>query len=177
VAPTKFLVEILEAFRLVLRAYPGAELHILGGVQPRHADYARRFLETAGDALGRTVFLHGPSADGPDELYAYDAALVLGRHQGCPNACLEALAAGVPIVGNDSGGTRELIVPNRTGWLVGDLAPQTVATALLEALSDPDRARRRSRRGRVHVAKRFSIDRMALRYERLFRALRKRGMR
>ena len=34
----------------------------------------------------------------------FDVALVLGEHQGCPNACLEALAAGVPVVANDSGG-------------------------------------------------------------------------
>jgi len=175
VAPTKFLEEIVNAFRIVLATHPRAQLHVYGGAEPRHSDYARSVVARAADLIGRHVFLHGATFDAPSVLHRHDVALVLGVHQGCPNACLEALAAGVPLVANDSGGTREIVIDGRTGWLVGDVAPRTVATALLSVLADPVEARRRARRGRAHVARRFSIDGMAKDYSRLFRQLRKRG--
>ena len=175
IAPTKFLKEIVDAFRIVLATHPRAKLHVYGGAEPRHADYARSIVVQAADLIGRHVFLHGATPGAPDALHGHDVALVLGVHQGCPNACLEALAAGIPLVANDSGGTREIVVDGRTGWLIGDVAPWTIAAALLSVIGDPAEARRRARCGRAHVARRFSIESMANAYRRLFRQLRKKG--
>lgn len=172
IAPAKFTAEILAAFRIILAAHPRARLHFYGGVEPRHADYARSVLAKAGDLLGAHVVLHGAMHDAPAGLHRHDVALVLGVHQGCPNACLEALAAGVPLVANDSGGTREIVVDGRTGWLVRDTDPHTVAGAILDVLRDAPEARRRAQRGRAHVARHFSMERMASEYRRLFRQLR-----
>ena len=172
IAPTKFTAEILAAFRIVLAAHPRAQLHFHGGVEPRHADYARSVFADAGDLLGTQVLLHGAMHDAPAELHRHDVALVLGVHQGCPNACLEALAAGVPLVANDSGGTREIVVDGKTGWLVGDVDPHTVAIAILAALGDAREAQRRAARGRAHVARHFSMASMSEGYRRLFRQLR-----
>jgi glycosyltransferase involved in cell wall biosynthesis len=127
----------------------------------------------AADLVGREVTLHGATFDAPAALHAHDVAVVLGVHQGCPNACLEALAAGVPLVANDSGGTREIVVDGRTGWLVDGIAPQAVADAVLRVLGDPAEAGRRARLGRAHVERRFPMQRMAKEYRRLFRDLRK----
>jgi glycosyltransferase involved in cell wall biosynthesis len=46
-------------------------------------------------------------------------------------------------VANDSGGTRELVIAGKTGWLVREVTPDAVARALLGVLGDPDEARRR----------------------------------
>jgi glycosyltransferase involved in cell wall biosynthesis len=175
IAPTKFLEEIVHAFRIVLLTHPRAQLHVYGSAEPRHASYARSVVTQAADLLGHHVFLHGATCDAAHVLHRHDVAVVLGVHQGCPNACLEALAVGIPVVANDSGGTREIVIDGRTGWLVGDVAPQTVATALLAILADPAEAQRRAHRGRAHVAHRFSIEGMAKAYRRLFRQLRRKG--
>jgi len=74
-------------------------------------------------------------------------------------------------VANDSGGTRELVVPGRTGWLVAGTTPPAIAAALLEALTGPERARDRARRGHRHVSRRFSLARMTERYAELFATL------
>ena len=42
IAPTKFMVEIVEAMRLVRARVPAAELHVFGSAEPRHADTPRR---------------------------------------------------------------------------------------------------------------------------------------
>jgi glycosyltransferase involved in cell wall biosynthesis len=171
VAPSKFLVEIVAAMRRVWAQRPDAELHVLGTAELRHREYADAFLHAAGDELGRRVHVHGAAFDAPERLADYDVAIVLGEHQGCPNAVLEALAAGVPVVANDSGGTRELIVDGQTGLLVRDRDPTSVAAALLRILSDTALAQRLSRAGRARVMRRYSMQRMADAYVKLFNSV------
>jgi len=168
IAPSKFLLEILAAWHLVRARVPGAELHVLGPAETRHRDYAGRVLAAAGDDLDRGVFVHGATPDAPERLADYDVAVVLGESQGCPNAVLEALAAGVPVVANDSGGTRELILDGRTGLLIRQRHPEVVAAAVTRLLEDPDLARTLSEAGRVHVARAFSMTTMARAYQTLF---------
>jgi glycosyltransferase involved in cell wall biosynthesis len=170
-APSKFVAEAIAAMALVRRRLPAAELHVIGGAEPRHAAFAAGLVALAGSELDRSIFFYGPDADVPARLAEFDAALVLGHHQGCPNGCLEALAAGVPVVANDSGGTREQVVHGRTGWLLRSTDPAEIAAALVEALADRAEARRRALAGRERVVRRFSMARMADSYLRLFRAL------
>lgn len=172
IAPSKYLVEIVEAMREVWLSFPYAQLHVLGRAEVRHADYARLFLRYLDAELGRRVFVHGAAFDAPERIAEYDIALVLGENQGCPNAVLEAMAAGVPVVANDSGGTRELIVDGRTGLLLPDREPRSVARALARLLSDQALADRLARAGLAQVKRRFSMTRMARDYERLFKGLR-----
>ena len=168
IALTKFLLEIVAAWRLVRAAVPDVELHLVGPVEARHRDYGERVLAAIGDDLERGVFVHGPAPDAPERLARYDVAIVLGESQGCPNAVLEALAAGVPVVANDSGGTRELIVDGRTGLLLGDRAPATIAAAVLRLLRDPALARTLADAGRAHVSHDFTMVAMADSYQTLF---------
>jgi glycosyltransferase involved in cell wall biosynthesis len=171
IAPSKHLLEALAAMRLLWARCPHAELHVLGPAEPRHARYAEAFAAAAGADLGMRVFLHGAAFGAPEALADYDAALVLGTHQGCPNAVLEALAAGLPVVANDSGGTREAVRDARTGVLLQDCEPSAIARALERVLVDARFARRLSVRGRRHAARRFSIPGMKRAYLALFESL------
>jgi glycosyltransferase involved in cell wall biosynthesis len=167
IAPTKFLLEIVAAWRLVRAAVLGTELHVLGTAEARHRAYAERLLAAVGDDLDAGVFVHGAAPDAPARLADYDVAVVLGESQGCPNAVLEALAAGVVVVANDSGGTRELIIHGRTGLLLRERDPAAVAAAVTRLLLDPALAARLSAAGRAHVARAFSMATMAAAYQAL----------
>ena len=173
IAPSKFLLEAIESMRLLWRHVPGAQLHVIGTAEPRHRDYALRVTAAAGQetlngARARVVF-HGPAFDAPDQLATYDTLLVLGRHQGCPNVILEALALGVPVLANDSGGTRELVIHEKTGLLLDGIDPAAIAASLRRLIEHPEFARKLSARGKTHVRKHFSIERMRDRYLHLFR--------
>ena len=171
IAPTKFLVEIVEAMALVRRRLPAAELHVFGSAEPRHQAYAEMLRNTIGEALGRWVFLHGGSGRTIDALPDFDAFVVIGQDQGSPNALLEAMAAGVPCVANDDGGTAEQLAHERTGLLVADRSPATIASAITRMLIDRDLAERVASAGRRHVLASCGLERMASQYERLFTAL------
>jgi glycosyltransferase involved in cell wall biosynthesis len=60
---------------------------------------------------------------------------------------VEPLLAGVPVVSTDAGGIPDLIRDGDTGWLVSPGNPEALARAVLEALSNPKEARRRTDRG------------------------------
>jgi glycosyltransferase involved in cell wall biosynthesis len=171
IAPTKFSVEIIEAMKRVRMTIPNAELHVFGGAEPRHRDYAERVDRAAGDDVGRSVFVHGAAGDTVDALADFDAFVVLGAEQGSPNALLEALAAGLPCIANDDGGTREQIVHERTGLLLPDRSPETLAPAIVRLLTDRALAARLGAAGRAHVLEAFSMTEMVARYESLFASL------
>jgi glycosyltransferase involved in cell wall biosynthesis len=167
IAPSKFLLEIIAAMRLLWQTHPAAELHVLGCAEQRHADYARAVLDAIGSELGRRVFLHGAAFDAPQRLGDYDAALVLGEHQGSPNAVLEAMAAGVPVIANDSGGTRELVIDGCTGLLLRGRDPHAIAHALDRLLRDSRLAAKLAAAGQRQVARRFSMQDMVRAYRKL----------
>jgi glycosyltransferase involved in cell wall biosynthesis len=167
IVPTKFLLEIVAAMRAVWERIADARLHVLGIAEPRHQPYANALVEAAGDELQRRIFLHGAAFDAPQRLDQFDLALVIGQHQGCPNAVLEAMAAGLPVIANDSGGTRELVIDGRTGLLLADRDPDTIAAGLLRLMTDARLSERLARAGREHVVRRFSMHAMVAGYRRL----------
>ena len=116
------------------------------------------------------MFFHGASG-AVDYVADFDAFVVVGQDQGSPNALLEALAAGLPCIANDDGGTNEQITHERTGLLVPDRAPTTLAPAISRVLTDRVLAAQLGRAGRERVLRSFSMDAMVARYEALFASL------
>ncbi len=162
-APSKFLLEILEAMRVVRETYPKAELHIYGGHRSSDREYVAAVHNQAGD---HTVF-HGMHFTAHEEYTENDVFVVLGRHQGCPNALLEALSVDMPVVANDDGGTREQVIEGETGCLIATVEPVDVAEAILSLLNDRDLAQNLGQSGRRHVLKHFSMGKMVQRYKEL----------
>jgi glycosyltransferase involved in cell wall biosynthesis len=84
-------------------------------------------------------------------------ALVLPSvwYEGQPVAVLEALAAGLPVLGSGIGGVPELLAPLGRDWLA---APGEVASwvAALRALADPERVEVASARARALYERSFS---------------------
>ncbi len=144
---------------------------MLGCAEPRHAGYAVTLLDAIGSERGRRIFLHGAAFDAPERIADFGVALVLGEHQGCPNAVLEALAAAVPVIANDSGGTRELVIDGQTGILLRRCDADGIAAALRRLIEDAAYARRLGENGRRHVQRKFSVERMRAAYCELFDAV------
>ena len=162
IAPSKRLEIIVEALAQVHSMHPCAELHIVGAAEERHREYAEGIVRIAG-AL--PVRFRGACFDHSHLDEGFTAAVVLGTHQGSPNAVLEAMAAGIAVIANDSGGTREVVAAGETGWLLAeDALAGDLAAAMLEAIDRPGHAARMAARARARVRAEFTIDAMARRY-------------
>ena len=59
------------------------------------------------------------------------------RQDPFPRVLLEAMAIGLPVVANNIGGVPELVVNNRTGFIVPPDDPASMSDAMLEIISDP----------------------------------------
>jgi glycosyltransferase involved in cell wall biosynthesis len=111
-----------------------ARLYVIGDGAERDALAAR----ARGAGLDERVFflLTRPHAEIPQWLAAADVVALPSRSEGMPNAVLEALASGRPVVATAVGGTRELITNPALGILVppGDFG--ALANALRAALNE-----------------------------------------
>ncbi len=162
IAPSKRLEAIIDAFAAVARDRHGAQLVIVGGAEPRHEGYLR---ELRARGQGLAVAWRGPDASLSCLRGAWTATVVLGTHQGSPNAVLEAMAAAVPVIANASGGTGPMLGDGTAGWLLPeDVGAKGLAVALEEAISMPERARAFAQAATRIVRDRYGLELMAGRY-------------
>ncbi len=118
---------------------------------------------------GRGALLLGSRVDVPELLAASDIVVLASRFgEGCPNAVLEAMAAGKAVVATRAGGTPEVVVDGETGLLVppGDVAG--LRAALLRLAADPEWRRRLGEAGREKVRRDHSVVGMVKRYGDLY---------
>ncbi|WP_437965695.1 glycosyltransferase [Sorangium sp. So ce260] len=164
VHPHKKLDELLAALRLAAPRLPPYVLRIAGGVErgaEAHAEALRRM------AAGLSVEWVGELADTRAFLNDLDIFALIAEPAGCPNASLEAMAEGLPVVATAVGGMSEQVDDGVTGRLVppGDAA--ALAGALVELGEDPARRARMGAAGWERARERFSLERMVADYARV----------
>lgn len=71
------------------------------------------------------------------ELGSAGAVLLPSRQENFPYACLEAMAAGAPVIGSQNGGMKEMISAGGTGLLVDPAQPDAIFDAALRVLEQP----------------------------------------
>jgi len=162
--PRKRLEDLLEAFRVANGRLPTYTLKIAGGVERGCEDYAAR-LRAASDGL--PVEWIGEMSDLRAFHRQLDAFVMVSEPAGCPNASLEAMAAGLTVIATDTGGASEQVIDGRTGRLVPSRDPQALAAALVELAAQPGLLRQMGRAGRDLIRDRFSLERMIADYRRI----------
>jgi glycosyltransferase involved in cell wall biosynthesis len=96
-----------------------------------------------------------------------------GRTEGLGTVLLEAMAAGLPVVGTNVGGIPDIIVDDKNGILVPERSPASIADAVVRLAGDPALSERLARAGRLTVEERFSWEKVSAQFESLFREVTK----
>jgi len=127
-------------------------------------------LEALSHRLGlgdRCRFL-GVRTDIPELVAAADAVVLSSRWEGLPNAVMEAMAGGRPVVATRTGGTPELVDDGITGVLVDTEDPGALAAAMSDLADTPPHLRQAmGARGHAVIAERYSPAVVAQRWLRL----------
>ncbi len=89
-----------------------------------------------------------------------DVALNTSLNEGTPVALIEAMAAGLPTVATNVGGTANVVVHDTTGYLCPSGDVSALASALVHLLTDKRRRNEMGRSGRERVRERFSKERL-----------------
>jgi len=143
---------LLQAFSRVVASRPGARLLVVGrgSLQSELPDLARRL------GLTNDVSFLGYRANVPSLLAAADAFILASRYEGLPNVVMEALAAGVPVVGTAVGGMDELVGEGVSGYLVPPSSPETMTLAMRRMMDASNEDRREmGMRGRAMMQSHF----------------------
>ena len=122
---------LLQAFSSVRRQFPNADLLIAG------AGAEESELKTQCLSLGlQAAVRFAGHLDNPYACFPGATLFVLSsRHEGMPNALLEAAAAGLPIVAlPSSGGVIGLLRDRPDAWLASEISAAALADSLLAAL-------------------------------------------
>ena len=117
--------------------------------------------ETERRGLAPHLHLAGRRSDVPALMAAADLFALPSRFEGLPLVVLEALAAGLPVIGTRVVGTEEAVLHGETGLLVPPEHPAALADALIGALRGPGRLRRWSAAARRDYQARWTARRMA----------------
>lgn len=162
--PAKGHRYLFEAFGEVVRRYPEASLHVVG-VGPLGAE-----LKRLADRLGIAdhVHFHGVRRDIPQFLEAIDLLVVPSMLEPFGLVCLEAMAAGVPIVASKVEGILEIIEDGKTGILVPPGNVPVLAQAILRLLEDPHLQAEIRGNGLKVLKERFEIGRIVSEYQALY---------
>ena len=155
---------LLDAAPLILARHPDAEILIVGDGACRAELEARSRLNGVTD---RVKFL-GHRDDVPAVLAGADLFVLPSRSEAFPNAIVEAMMAGLPVVASHVGGIPELVEDGRTGRLVPPGDATQLAAALIELLDHPDRAQQMGQTARRRIEEQYSFDRMVHQFETLY---------
>jgi len=85
--------------------------------------------------------------------------------EGMPVSVMEAMATGLPVVGTDVPGIRELVVDGDTGFLAPGRDPAALAERIERLARDASLRFRMGEAGRRRVMTEFALDTMVRRYE------------
>lgn len=160
--PVKGLDDLVDA--LVLLDDPRIHL-VLCGDGPHESALQSRI---ARQGLTERVRFLGRRMDIPNLLASSDVFVFPSLTEGLPNALLEAMAAGLPIVTTDVPGCRDLIADGRTGLLVSPCRPRELAEAVQRLTADRALGRRLGHAARNHVARHYDMEAYVQRYAALY---------
>ncbi len=152
----KGIVHLLRAVASLRSQVPDLGLEIAGAGPEQGA------LETETRRLGLTevVAFLGWQTEVEALMARWDVFALPSLEEGFPIAGLEAMAAGLPVVGTTVGGIPELVEDGTTGYLVRPGDALALADCLRPLLLDQSLRQRMGEAGRLRVQEHFTAERM-----------------
>ncbi len=153
----KGLSFLLEAVARLRAERPDVRLTVVGDGPERAEAEATAQAAGIGDRVQFTGYQS--SAQVAEWLSRADVFVLPSLAEGVPIVLMEAMAAGVPVVATNVGGTSELVVDGENGFLVPPTVTDALVSRIGQLLDDPELRGRLGRAGRETVVRDFSLER------------------
>jgi len=155
--------KLLEALVPVVQRFPDVRLRVIGEFDPRDdiETWSREFIRSQG--IQSNVEFLGSLAyrDMFDAIRPCLAGLILFQpergndYTGQPNKLFEFMGSGLAVIASDFPEIGPVVRDADSGWLVEPKKPESIAAAMVEALSDPGLCRTKGTAGRRAVLARY----------------------
>lgn len=164
-SPDKKLEELVDAVKHIVENLDasGLEVRVAGAAERGSEDYE---LALVARARGLPIVFCG-ERDASSFLAELDVFAMISEPSGCPNASLEAMAAGLPVVATDVGGARDQIAEGVTGLVVRRGDSRALGEAIFTLVRDPERRAAMGTASHARARELFDVQRMAEGYARI----------
>jgi colanic acid/amylovoran biosynthesis glycosyltransferase len=149
----------VKAFSKVVKEFPNIELHLIGE-GPLEGEI--KSLVHSLDISDKVKFTgHLPHQEIPSRLNSVQIGLMAsvlckeGKTEGIPNWLVENHAMAIPVVATTNGGIPEVVLQNKTGYLVPERDIDAMAEAIKKLVSDKLLRKRMGEAARQHVEENF----------------------
>lgn len=159
--------DLIEAFSILSKKYPGAKLLIVGdGPLRGQLEAMTQRLE-----IDDCVNFAGFQKDVHRYLSIMDIFVLPSRTEGLPIAIMEAMAQGLPVVASRVGGIPEIVDDQVTGILFEPGNVDQLNSSLAQLIVDPEKRKNLGDNGRKKVCRSFHPDTFIEGHYQLYRAL------
>jgi glycosyltransferase involved in cell wall biosynthesis len=129
------------------------ELNIIGG-----GDLQKKLVTKVQEERLKVHFLGNiPNTDLPAYLNRASLFILPSHIEDHPKALLEAMACGLPVIGTDVPGIREVVRHRDTGYLCGT-SPREIRASIQDVLGDQEMCDRMGRNAREYVVKHCALE-------------------
>ena len=168
-------VRVVEAVRL-LRERGRARFKLdwfgrlgLGGGGAVSEDYRAAIERVERYQLGDIVTFHGETDRVEDAYLSADAIVHVSLQEGIPNAVVEAMACGLPVVVSRVSDLPLIVSTARNGFVCDERSPESISEAMERMLAtDPDQRSAMGARSRQLAVDWFGADRFVEEYEQMY---------
>jgi len=152
--PVKNLPLFLRAAALVAKAAPDVAFLLVGqgSLKPDLQELAFEL------GIAERVFFSSAEVSVPDYLARMSVACLSSDSESLPNAIMEYMGAGLPVVATDVGGVRELVRDGVSGYLVRTHTPEAFAEPIIRLLQDRELGLAMGRQGLERARAEFEMS-------------------
>lgn len=159
---------LIQAFQLLRRTKPRAQLRLVGAGLGISDDFARH-IHDAGANDGVVFLGKVTSAQVAVEMASATIHAHAALEETFGNTLIEAMAAGLPILGGRQSAAVPWVLGNGAAGLLVDVrSPKAIAAGLLKSLEDERLRQSMAQAGHERVASAFAPDAVAAAYERAY---------
>jgi len=118
--------------------------------------------------IGDFLIFTGEREDIPQLLKNMDIFVMTSIYEGLPNAIIEAMASGLPVITTDVGGNGELVIDGETGFLCQTNDKVLIASRVIDLINDEMKARRMGEHGKKRILNEFGVEKMVKDTEQIY---------
>ena len=131
--------DAIRAFKIAREKIPNIKLLLIGKGEKRFTNHLKELVSALG--LCENVIFTGHRNDVPAILSKCKVLVMPSWEEPFGLVVIEAMALGIPVIGTNSGGVKELIKDSITGYLVPPRNPEEMAKKLVYLQSNPGLAK------------------------------------
>ena len=135
-----------------------------------------RYVSMVEDQFKDKIIFTGNQKDVESIINIFNIGVLISENdkywnEGISNSILEYMALGKPVIATDSGGTKEIVVNNKTGFIIQPENVDELFSKIDYLLDHTDIAQEMGENGKCRVQTEFSIDKMISAYEEIYESI------